>query len=155
VGMLMWFYVGDKRKIAEGYLPNAAIPLWKQPFLAAMADFSLHLSPLDLDLLSEEVCGIAGVPPVTLADSLTEHVGGNGQTSSADVVSPRWVETVAGIPDHQVEELAQRWFARSAEEHGEQPEQPNEDILQAIRKLIHVCRIAIEKRLPVIHTWSL
>jgi hypothetical protein len=132
-----------------------AVPLWKQPFVVAMADFSLHLSPVDLDLFSEEACRIAGMEPVTLTDSLTEHVGGDGQTSSADVVSPQWVQTVGGILDHQVDDLAERWLVRVAEEHRDQPEEPNEDTRQTIRDLIRVCQIATLKRLAVVHVWSL
>jgi len=155
MGMLMWFYVGDKQKIGEGFSTTNAIPLWKQPFVVAMADFSLQLSAIDLDLLSEEACRLAAVQPVTLTDSLTENVGGNAQTQSADVVSPQWVATIASIADHQVEELAKRWLALVAEEHREQPEEPTEDTLHAMRELIHACQIAREKSLPLVHTWSL
>jgi hypothetical protein len=155
VGMLMWFYVGDKTRIGEGFSASDAVPLWKQPFVAAMADFSLHLSPFDLDMLSEEACRIAGVQPVALTGSLTEHVGGDGETSSADVASAQWVQTVASIPEHHVDDVARRWLVRVAEEYLAQPEEPNEDIRQAIRDLIHACRIATEKRLPVVYTWSL
>jgi len=91
--MLMWFFVGDEREFAEGYSANASIPLWKQPFVVALADFSLHLTPIDLDLLSEEACRIVGVQPVTLTDSLTANVWGDGEASSSDVVSPQWVQT--------------------------------------------------------------
>ena len=155
MGILMWFYVGDKRKIGEGFSATNAVPLWKQPFVIAMADFSLHLSAVDLDLLSEEACRIAGVQPVSLTVTLTENVGGNAQTQSADVVSPQWVATVASIADHQVEGLAKRWLAEVAKEHSEQPEEPTEDTLQAIRELIHACQIAREKSLPLVHAWSL
>jgi hypothetical protein len=155
VGMLMWFYVGDKTRIGEGFSTTHSVPLWKQPFVVATADFSLHLSPVDLDLLSEEACRIAGVQPVTLTDSLTESVGGDGQTSSADVVSAQWVQTVASILDHQVDDLAKQWLVRVAEEHDDQPEDPNEDTRQAIRDLIYACQIATESRLPVVHAWSL
>jgi hypothetical protein len=155
VGMLMWFYVGDERKIGDGYSATDAVPLWKQPSVVGMADFSLHLSPIDLDLLSEEACRIAGVQPVTLTDSLTENVGGDGQTSSADVVSPQWVQMFASILDDHVDDLAKRWLVRVAEEHHDQPEEPNEDTHQAVRDLIHVCQIATEKRLAVVHVWSL
>jgi len=155
VSMLMWFYVGDKTKIGNGFTATGAVPLWKQPFVVATADFSLHLSPIDLDFLSEEACRIAGVQPVTLTDSLTENVGGASQTSSADVVSGQWVQTVASVLDHQVDDLAKRWLVRVAEEHNEKPEEPNEDIRQAIRALIHACQVATEKGLPVVHTWSL
>ena len=155
MSMLMWFYVGDKTKIGEGFSATDAVPLWKQPFVVAMADFSLHLSPIDLELLSEEACRIAGVPPVSLTASLTEKVGGDGETSSADVVSAQWVQTVAGILDHHVDDLAKRWLVRVAEEHNEKPEEPNEDVRQAIRALIHACQIATERGLPVVHTWSL
>jgi hypothetical protein len=155
VGMLMEFFVGDKRRIGEGFSSRARIPLWQQPFVVAWADFSLHLSPIDLDLFSEEVCRMAGVEPVTLTASLTEKVGGNGRTSSADVVSPQWVEMIAGVLDHQVEELAERWLVRAAEEHHERPGEPNEDTLRAIRELVEACQIASEKRLSVVHTWSL
>jgi hypothetical protein len=124
-------------------------------FVAAMADFSLHLSPIDLEFLSEEACRIASVPPVTLTDSLIDNVGGDGETSSADVVSAQWVQMVAGILDHHVDDLAKRWLVRVAEEHNEKPEEPNEDVRQAIRALIHACQVATEKGLPVVHMWSL
>ena len=58
-------------------------------------------------------------------------------------------------PDRHAEELARRWLARVAKEHGEEPEEPNEDTVQAIRELIHACRIAMEMRLAVVHIWSL
>jgi hypothetical protein len=154
MGMLMSFYAGDKRKIGEGFSTTAGVPLWKQPLVVGMADFSLHLSPIDLDLFSKEACRIAGAQPVTLTDSLTENVGGDGESSSADVVSPQWVQTVAGILDDQVDGLARRWLVQVAEEDREEPEEPNEDTLQAIRDLIRVCRIAMEKKLAVVHVWS-
>lgn len=155
MGMLMCFYVGDERKFAGEFSANASMPLWKQSFVVAMADFSLHLSPIDLDLLSVEACRMVGVQPVTLTNSLTVKVGGDGQTSSIDVVSPQWVQTVARILDHQVEEMAKRWLARVAEEHRERQGEPNEDALRAIRDLIHACQIAKEKNLAVVYAWSL
>jgi hypothetical protein len=155
VSMLMWFYVGDKMKFSEGYSATDTLPLWKNPCVVVMADFSLHLSPIDLDLLSEEACRISGMQPVTLTESIVENIGGDNESSSADVVSAQWVKTVAGIPDHQVVEFAQRWLARVAEEHSEQAEEPNDDILKAVRDLIHACRIATEKGLSVVHAWSL
>ena len=87
MGMLFWFYVGDKKKIGGAFSAPSAVPLWKQSFVLAKADFSLHLSPIDLDLFSEEACRIAGMKPITLTDSLIENVGGDGQSSSADLVS--------------------------------------------------------------------
>ena len=153
--MLMSFCVGDKTKIGEGYSATDAIPMWKRPGVAAVADFSLHLSPIDLDLLSEEAFRIAGVQSVTLTDSLVENVGGDGESSSADVVSAQWVQTVASILDNRIDELAKRWLVRVAEEHSEQAEGPNEDTLQAVRDLIRACRIATEKGFSVVHAWSL
>ena len=126
--MLMWFYVGDKGRIGNGFSPTATVPLWQQPFVVAMVDFSLNLSPIDLDFLFQEACLIAAIPPVTLTDSLIENVGGNGQTHSADVVSPQMVETIAYIPGDQVEELAKRWAAQIAIEYNEQQAIPNEEI---------------------------
>jgi hypothetical protein len=155
VGMLMGFYVGDKRQIGDAFSSPATSSLWTQPFVVAWADFSLHLSPLDLDLLSEEACRIVHTQPVTLTGSLIERVGGDGETSSADVVAPHWVEAVARIPDDRIEELATRWFAQIAAAHQEQPEPPSPDTLQALNELVQACRVATEKNLAVVHTWCL
>jgi hypothetical protein len=155
MGMLMGFYAGDANQIGKGFSSGSRVPLWKQPFVQATADFSLHLSPIDLDLLSEEAYRLVGMQPVTLTDSLTDHVGGDGESSSADVVASQWVATFAQIPNQRVEELAKNWFVEVGKEHNEPPEQPTADALRAINDLIHLCQIAKERNLSVVHTWSL
>ncbi len=155
MGLLMAFYAGDRGRIAETFALADPEPLWEQPFVAAYADFSLHLTPLDLDLLSEEACRLAGAKSATLSESLEECLGGDGVSNAAQVVSRAWVETMACLAEDQAEELALRWWARAEGEHGGRPSPLTPEALGAVGDLIRLCRTARQENLTVVHTWCL
>lgn len=118
-------------------------------------DFSLHLSPIDLDLLTEEAQKIVGSGPTSLLDSLGRRVGRDGGDSAAEVVSPDWVEMMAAVPEASVESLISAWTRAVAEEHSEPGLTPTDDMRKALQDLLTLCREAHRQTLPVIHTWSL
>lgn len=153
MGLLMEFYAGNGQEIGAAFTEGdfdrlSALPL-------AQADFSLHLSPTDLDILSETAFEMMGRTPIGLLDSLKASVGGNDEENGADVVSESWVAGFAAFPDERVHELALRWMTAVAEDHGEPGIGVTPDSLQAIRELINVCRLAEREKVDVVHTWAL
>jgi hypothetical protein len=132
LGILMHFYAGDADRIGQACTANDSLLLRDSPILVADADFSLHLSPIDLDCLSEATCSLVGHPPMTLTDSLIRRVGGDGRDRSAEVVSSEWVEMMASVPDDQVAELASLWMARVAKEHAEEQRKPTVDSIRGM-----------------------
>ena len=153
MGMLMDFYAGKAAEIGEAFTSQDFEAL--RGLARAHADFSLHLSPTDLDLLSEEAFAMTDREPIGLLDSLEQNVGGDGSESSADTLSQRWVAGIAAFPEERVEELAKRWFRAVAEDRQEPEDEITPDALQAIRELITLCRTAEREKLDVVHTWSL
>src|SRR3981081_3241207 len=108
MGMLENFYAGDKALIAEewessGNLESAA-------FVKARADFSLHLEPDWLDDLIDAVCRSAQSPKMKRVDVLIEQLAGDGEESSADVVSPIFVKLLADLSDARLQSVAKDWL---------------------------------------------
>ncbi len=95
MGLSLEFYAGDADKIGQAF-SDVEFEVIRDGTLAhSYADFSLHISPTDLDILSEQAAGMLERPPILLLDSLGRHVGGTPDESSADVVSQAWVEFIA------------------------------------------------------------
>lgn len=149
----MDFYAGNAREIGAAFTRDDSRSLEKAA--RAHVDFALHLSPTDLDILSEAAFQMLGRDPRGLLDCLVENVGGDGSESGADTVETTWVATIASIPDDRVEELAREWFRGVAEDRGDNEAELTDDALQALRDLIALCRTAARDHLDVVHTWSL
>ncbi|MCI0357738.1 MAG: hypothetical protein L0211_04530 [Planctomycetaceae bacterium] len=120
----------------------------------AYADFSLHLSPTDLDILSEVLAERLGVASLLLNDSLVRTVVGSANNSGADVVDPAWVQLVAAVDEAAAPHLAEEWIRRVGAEHGEQLD-VTPDAVRALAELIRLCRTAVSEQLAVVHTWYL
>lgn len=153
MGLLMDFYAGDAQEIGGAFTAGDFDALNSRAI--AHADFSLHLSPTDLDILSETAFEMMGRVPTGLLDSLEENVGGDGAESSADTVTEAWVTGMAAFPNDRVPELAQRWLRAVAEDRGDSDDAVTPDALQAVRELISLCRLAGREKVAVVHTWSL
>src|SRR3954451_1172792 len=95
MGLSLEFYAGDAAVIGADFTAIEFDGIRDGTRARAYADFSLHLSPTDLDLLSEVIAEQVAADPVLLNDSLTRTVGGTGDESGAEVVSPAWVRLVA------------------------------------------------------------
>ncbi len=155
MGQLINFYAGDAEAVGRAFAQHDHQTLRDPQRFPFRVDFSLHLSPIDLDLLTEEAQRIVGSGPTSLLDSLGTRVGGDGEESAAEVVSPEWVEMMAAVPDASVESLIAGWTRAVAEEHSEPNLTPTDDMRHALRDLLTLCREAHRQALPVVHTWSL
>jgi len=154
MGILMDFYAGDAKRIAEveNEPEGSDIELSSAPFVKAHADFSLHIVPDDLDVLMSALCARRGLPPKTLTGSLIEHLAGSTDpmeaTSAADVVSTELVEMVASMQDSDIPPVAEAWLRQLGVE-------PTDDAEGAVGDLVRLCRVAHQENLAVVFSWSL
>src|SRR5438067_924306 len=120
MGLSLEFYAGDADSIGADFTAIEFDGLRDGTRARAYADFSLHLSPIDLDILSEVIAERVGIAPLLLNDSLVRTIGGTTNESGAEVVSPAWVQMVASADDAVAPALAGDWIERvgaSCEQH--------------------------------------
>jgi hypothetical protein len=155
MSQLIHFYAGDPQVIGRAFESHDLSTLKDRKKIPLFSDFSLHLSPIDYDLLTEAIQASVGRGPSSLNDALETQVGGNDDDGSADIVSPDWVEMVASVRDDQVEPILAAWMQATAEERSEPVSEPTDDVRMPLRDLISLCREARTRGLAVVHTWSL
>ena len=154
MGQLMGFYAGDADAIGAAYVDFESDGLDDEKIVRAHADFSLHLTPLDVDFLVEVIAERTGGKALPLFESFTRHVAGDSEEGSADVVDAAWVQMVAGADDARAPALAAEWIQRVGAEYGEALDVSPEAV-QAVGELIRLCQLATKERLDVVFTSSL
>jgi hypothetical protein len=87
MGQLLGFYAGDADAIGAAYEDDSD-SLADEDFVRAHADFSLHVTPLDIDFLVEAIAERTGGTARPLEESFTRLVGGDPEERSAHVVDP-------------------------------------------------------------------
>jgi hypothetical protein len=154
VGLSLEFYAGDAAVIGADFSAINFDGISNGSRARAYADFSLHLAPKDLDLLSEVFAERAGVEPLLLSDSLLRTVGGFEGAGGAEVVDPAWVGMVAVAEEANAPDLAAEWIRRVGTSYDQQFAVTPEAV-RAVRELIRLCRLAIRERVEVVHSWYL
>lgn len=155
MGLSLEFYAGDAVTIGTDFSAFEFDGIRDGTRAQVYADFSLHLLPIDLDLLSAVIAESVGAVPIALHDCLIRTVGGYGDDEGkAEVVDPAWVRLIASADESEASNLAFDWMqlvgARCNQETCATP-----DAVNAVRNLICLCQIAVRKKLDVVHTWYL
>jgi hypothetical protein len=154
MGLSLEFYAGDASVIGADFTAIEFDGIRDDTRARAYADFSLHLSPSDLDILSAVTGEQVGVVPRLLSDSLGRNVGGFEGEGSAEVVDPAWVRMVAAADGAAAPEMAAAWIGRIGAECGQRLVVTPGSV-RAVRNLIHLCRVAVQEGVEVVHTWYL
>ena len=155
MGLSLEFYAGDADKIGQAFSGVEFEGLRNGTLAHSYADFSLHISPTDLDILSEQAAGLLGRPPILLLDSLERHVGGTPDESSADVISRAWIEFIAAVPKESASHLSGVWLSAVMAESGDEIDTGSADAVRAIGDLFSLCREALARRTDVVFAWYL
>ena len=118
------------------------------------ADFSLHISPADLDLLSYEVCSALGEPSV----SLREHLDTDGRfvdepDRGAFVVRREWVQLIASLEHNSVDAVVAGWCEEMRFVHDDPEISTTPECTEAITALVEACQYAQETNTEVVHVW--
>jgi hypothetical protein len=153
MSQLLGFYAGDAEAIGAAYEAGSD-DLDAADFVRAHADFSLHITPLDIDFLAEAIADRTGRTAPSLMDSFTRLVGGDPEENSAQVVDPAWVQLVSTADAGQADDLADEWLKRVSAEYGETLEVSPETV-QAVEELVRLCQLATKEKLEVVFTWGM
>ena len=152
MGLSLEFYAGDAATIGSDFSAIEFDGIRDGTRAQVYTDFSLHLQPIDLDLLSAVIAKSVGATPIELYDSLVRTVGSYGDDEGkAELVDPAWVRLIASADDSAVSNLTSDWMqlvaARCHEDICATP-----DAVNAVRNLICLCQIAVRGKLDVVHT---
>jgi hypothetical protein len=154
MGLSLEFYAGDVATSARAFYAVDLDGLRDGTAAQRHADFSLHLSPTDLDLLSEVMAEHRGVPAHTLHDCVGPSLAEDPGESDAYLVDPMWVKMVAAADLNAAESLAGTWISRVGKEINE-PVQLTPEAVSAVQDVIELCRHADTNGVDVVHTWCL
>jgi hypothetical protein len=116
MGQLMHFYAGDPKVIAEAIALRDHAVLDNSTAVPMQADFSLHLTSIDLDIMTELAAQQVGSSPTSFEGSWERRLAGDGDESSVELMAPAWVALIARA---DVTPLAEAWAAALAEEYGD------------------------------------
>jgi hypothetical protein len=149
----MEFRIGDAEALAAAF---QSLEFEKLEALSrGAADFSLHLSPGDLDALAVELSRAAGHEILAFADVAGKALTGDDAESGVFSISTAFVSMVASIPEDSSSVIAERWMARVAEECGDPNIAATAHTVIAVSELIRICRKAHAEHLDLVYCWSL
>jgi hypothetical protein len=149
MGQLMGFYAGEPSRIGTAFAAGDQSTLEK---IAAHADFSLHMTSIDLDILTSVAAGLLGEGPTSFEECWERRVGGDGDESSAEVMSQGWVMLMA---KSNADTLGPAWATALAEEYSDPTITVTDDMRTALQGLLALCAQAAKVGTRVVHTWSL
>jgi hypothetical protein len=152
MGQLMHFYAGDPKVIAEALARRDRTLLDNSTEVPLQADFSLHVTSIDLDIMTEVAARQIGAGPTSFEGSWGRRLAGDGNESSVELMASDWVALIA---KSDAKALAADWAAALAEEYSDTSLTVTDDMLQGLEALIALCREAVKRKIAMVHAWSL
>ncbi len=125
--------------------------------------FHAHLSlgggldPTWLDLFAEAARTVTGTgEPTDLIDARLDLGGPDegGAERTVERIDPRWISSVARLPDTAIDAIAGRWIELVEEELGTLPREEKPWIRQLAGQVVGFCRTA-DRAPDVLFAWSL
>jgi hypothetical protein len=153
MGLSLEFYLGNADAISHAVADVEFSRLDDHLIVTDSADFSLHIVPADLDLLSESLARFNGQKPQGLRQSLKSLV--DEEDRSAFLVRPEWVHYVAAINEEQVGEIAELWASSLRAKHNDAEITVTEQMRAAVGDLVRLCCSASKRDGQVVHIWYL
>lgn len=151
MGLSLQFLIGSPKEMLDALSECNYVGLNR--LTEKKADFSLHLQPRDLQMLSDCAASYAVQPLKPFRTALTCYL------DEADrgyfLVHNDWVDAMATIDIGGYKELAAKWFEQMAENYpNEQIGEPSAAAEKAVYELIELCKYAVQFEKPVIHIWA-
>ena len=154
MGLTLEFYIGNAGKIEEA-IADVLLELLDDPTIVhKRADLSLHIDPNDLNLLSVQFGLHSGRPFLELRPFLTVLV--DEEDRGLLSVDATWVDYVSNVQEKSIATIVRDWFESMRKEHSDEDiPDPSQDVLDAVRDLITLCKDGKKRNLQVLHGWFL
>jgi hypothetical protein len=151
MGLSLEFLSGHQQDIVSALEDADLERLYDDSVTKAKADFSFHLEPDDLNLLSLSIGKHSRQEPLELREYLTVLV--DEPDFGALAVSEIWLAYVAEASNTQAEAIAKDWINSVADRHNDVELQLDASHVEAVRALILLCQQAVKEFLEVMHVW--
>lgn len=152
MGLTLEFYLGDKAKIHQAFINVDIECLYDSEVVHKKADFSLHIQPKDLNLLSHAFAESTGLAPLSLRDHLDVLV------DEIDLglleVDTAWVNYIANASEKDVNAISTAWVTAMSREYEDEVIH-SDDLTQAVADLMSICKTAKQTNGVVLHGWFL
>lgn len=150
MGLSLEFYAGNREQIINA-VQECDLDLLDEPGVTAgFADFSLHVEPRDLDLLSRAIGVVENRNALELGNFLNGVVDEDGY--GALEVGRDWVRYVATTESLNIDAIVRGWSQSMSALHGASIA-PNDSMRRALSDLVSLCRLAVKTDAAVVHIW--
>ncbi len=153
MGLTLQFVVGDKHTIIEAIKDEDFDKLEDLENQNLIADFSLHITPNDLNFLVNSATELRQHPKFGLREFLdtTSHFF-DSEWCGAYLVDSRISSLFSEFKITDALEITTIWFDKMRNEYKEDLD-VNEDAIDAVKRLIEICKKATSLKLDLVHIW--
>jgi hypothetical protein len=153
MGLTLQFLLGNANEI-ESAVRSVDLELLDDPSVVHQrADFSLHITPKDLDLLSRELRVVSDQSPIDLRPSL--NVIFDDKDRGLLIVDESWTRFAASVAPETVKDVAENWARAMQVEYSDTNIKATPEMQQSILDLINLCKAASLSDMQVLHSWFL
>ena len=117
------------------------------------ADFSLHIQPRDLQILSLCASEFNGKKPLNLKKQMTVLL--DEEEKGLFSIDNKWVDYISAIPLDKNKELCNKWFEEMNKKYPKEQIDLTEEAIETIEDLISLCRFCIDNKKELFHYWEL
>ena len=153
MGLTLEFDLGDPEAIRKAVEDFDVEKLEDPTVCKGRADISLHITPHDLDALSQEFASASGREPIELGPYLDGLF--DDPERGALLVDDSWVSYVADVPKSEVRRVTEGWVRRMCQEYNDPQLVVTDAAVEAVEGLVALCARAKAEGHSMVHVWFL
>ena len=152
MGLTLSFITTDSSTIILDALKDDDYDLFEDNIIKE-ADFSLHLKPIDLQILSLCASEFNAGPSLNLRKQMTPLLDQNDKGLFS--VDSKWVFYMSAVPMEKSKILCARWFEEMNRKYPKENMMLTEEAIEAVENLISICQFCINNKKELFHYWLL
>lgn len=153
MGITLEFLIGNDEKIIEASKELDIDIFDEAGCIIKRADFSLHITPNDLNTLSFVAAKLNKQKAISLRDNLDLLI--DEPDHGLFKVNHSWVKYFAMVEADKLESLAKEWYAEMQKQYANEIIEVTIDGIQAVKDLSRICDLSINSGKNVFHFWYL
>jgi predicted GTPase len=151
MGLTLEFLLGNDKKIIKA-AKKADYDLFDETgCILNRADFSLHITPKDLNTLSMVASKYNNLSPLGLREQLVLII--NEVDHGLFGINSKWIEYFSQVSKNDLEKLTQTWFDEMRKQYPNEEIEVTQEGVKAVIDLNELCKYAITNKKEVYHFW--